>query len=314
MPPPEGPALATATIVMCTFNGALFLREQLKSFCTQQGVRWRLFVSDDGSTDETRKIIQQFQKSEAGRIVVDTTNGPRRGFASNFLTALGAAPESEYFALSDQDDIWLPEKLQRAISLLSLIPADRPTLYCSRTTTANRQGEPVGYSELFTVKPNFKNAIVQSISGGNTMVLNLAARKLVQQAGTHLNIVSHDWWLYQLVSGAGGAVIYDTESHILYRQHGENMVGENRSIGARLNRLKRLMNGVFKTWMDRNLSALDSCKAVLTVENRDLVTELTNLRRRGRLARVIGIYKLRLRRDSILENIGLVIAAAMGRF
>src|SRR3546814_1588664 len=102
--------------------------------------------------------------------------------------------------------------------------------------------------------------LVQSIAGGNTMVFNRSAHVLLQEAGDLLNLPSHDWWAYQLISGAGGRVYYDAEPNVLYRQHEANIVGSNSGISARLTRIRLLLGGRFHQWNEQTLHALDSMR------------------------------------------------------
>lgn len=108
----------TVRILMCTHNGATYLPAQLQSFCDQQHGDWSLWVGDDNSTDTTLDILAEFAREEAQRDV-RILPGPCAGSARNFLALLGH-PELEdgYVAFSDQDDVWFPDKLTRALELL----------------------------------------------------------------------------------------------------------------------------------------------------------------------------------------------------
>ena len=300
-------------IVMCTFNGERFIEGQLHSFVAQECVDWTLYVSDDGSTDATLEILRKFRDRVRKSNEVSISDGSRKGFAANFLTAICSAPASDFYAISDQDDIWQPHKLKRAVSCLNRIPRGKPALYCARTRIADVNGQEVGLSPLFLRHPSFANALVQNIGGGNTMVMNGAARELVRKAGPNVEIVVHDWWLYQLVSGAGGEVMYDPEPHTLYRQHGSNLIGENSSCSAQFSRLGQLMGGSFKEWMDRNLVALDRVRHLLTAENRNLLDDLIALRGRSFWQRVLGLRKLGIERQTLVGNISLTLATALGK-
>ena len=114
--------MVSAAILLCTLNGARFLPAQLSSLGRQRFRNWRLFVSDDGSTDETLSIISNYQREKGGASVV-VREGPRQGVVRNFLgLACDACISADYFAYSDQDDIWEPDKLSRAIEWLQSIP------------------------------------------------------------------------------------------------------------------------------------------------------------------------------------------------
>src|SRR5438309_1268928 len=101
-------------ILMATHNGSKHIQEQLDSFVSQTHSNWELIVSDDGSTDETRAIVDEFAQTISQKVL--TVEGPRQGFWKNFLSLVDRTEEAhgDFFAYSDQDDIWLPDKLERA--------------------------------------------------------------------------------------------------------------------------------------------------------------------------------------------------------
>jgi len=298
---------------MASYNGEKFIGDQLSSFEGQDHHRWHLYVSDDGSTDATRSIVTKFAARRARRNEVRLVEGPRKGFVANFLIALSRAPNADYFALSDQDDIWEEGKLTRALSWFMKVQPGLPALYCGRSRTADIEGRPVGLSTPFMRPPSFANSLVQNIGGGNTMVMNIAARDLIRQAGCEPDVVFHDWWIYQLVSGAGGMVFYDLHPSILYRQHGANLIGDGTSLRSRLGRLNRMMKGEFQTWMERNLGALCQVRHLLTVENRVLLDEFVKLRQRSCFGRVVGIRRLGIERQTWVGNVSLGFAAVLGK-
>jgi glycosyltransferase involved in cell wall biosynthesis len=303
----------TVTIVMATYQGELFLNEQLDSIAAQTHRNWRLCVSDDGSTDETRAIVRELGAALPGRNEVDLVDGPRKGFVANFLTSICQATEADYYAFSDQDDVWDPDKLERALSILERMPKDRPALYCGRTRIADASGRPIGLSPAFLRPPSFGNALVQSIGGGNTMVMNHAARELLRAAGHDIDVVSHDWWTYQLVSGAGGAVYYDLEPRVRYRQHGSNSMGANNTFGARCKRLRLLFKGRLRQWTDRNVCALGQVRHLLTRENRAILDSLIEVRSRPLPRNLFMLYRSGIYRQTWPNNIGLMLATAFGK-
>jgi glycosyltransferase involved in cell wall biosynthesis len=155
-----------------------FLGDQLKSIADQTHANWILFVSDDGSIDETRNILRRFADSHEQKTVV--RNGPGKGVCANFLSlATDPTIDADYFAFSDQDDVWYKDKLQRALTWLITVPDDVPAFYCGRTELISIDGRSYGFSPLFTRLPTFRNALTQSLKGGNTMVLNKAAKRLL---------------------------------------------------------------------------------------------------------------------------------------
>ncbi len=301
----------TATILLCTLNGERFLDEQLASLDAQTFTSWRLVVSDDGSTDRTRSILQAFESAHApGR--VEIIDGPRRGAPANFLfLACRKNPTSEYYAFCDQDDIWEVDKLARAVAILEQAPPGVPALYGSRTSVIDESGKKIGLSPLFPKRPTFRSALVQSIAGGNTMVFNREARELLVFCGARVTVPSHDWWLYQVTSACDGVVRYDDWPSVRYRQHNHNVIGSNTGLAARLRRLRMLGQGRFRQWSDLNVVALSRLRPRMSAENRqifDLFRRARNqpLLKRARMFAQAGVY-----RQTLLGNLGLAAAVVL---
>lgn len=307
----QAQSLPKVAILLCTYHGQHHLADQLESFTAQIHSNWEVWASDDGSKDDTHTILESYQgKWGADRISIHF--GPSEGFAANFLSlTYKAGIEADYYAYSDQDDIWESDHLSRALDWLKTVPADIPALYSSRTRYISEDGSDLGFSALFNKPPSFCNALVQSIAGANTMVFNQAARLLLTKTPSQLNIVSHDWWAYMLVSGCGGRVLYDSYPGVRYRQHDNNMAGQNTTILARLQRLKGLLAGRFKNWNEINLIALNEMSSFLTSENREVLSLFSKARRGSVFSRVYNLYYSGVYRQTFAGNIGLLFAAIL---
>ena len=283
-------------ILLCTYNGERFLAEQLNSLGAQTYQNWVLIVSDDGSKDATLDILLQYQaKWPQGKMMI--RNGPQKNFCQNFLSlACDSEIKADYYAFCDQDDVWLPEKLTVALQTIAANQnINVPFIYCGRTTYVTEQLKPCGSSPLFVFPPSFRNALVQSIAGGNTMVFNLAAKLLIEKAGT-VNVPSHDWWLYQLISGADGYVFYDPVPYLLYRQHKGALVGGNSSLSAKIERVVMLLQGRFQDWNTQNIAALKEVKHLIAKNQQDILNFFEILRGasvkdRFRLIEICGLYR-----------------------
>ncbi|MFJ2684509.1 glycosyltransferase family 2 protein [Pseudomonas sp. NPDC087342] len=298
-------------VLMCTYNGQRFLAEQLESIERQSHESWVVAVSDDGSTDNTLEIIESFRE-RWGHEKIIAFQGPKRGFATNFLTlACKQSLNADFFAWADQDDIWLENKLETAVSWLQTIPSETPALYCGRTQGVDTHGHPLECSPLFKRPPAFANALVQSLAGGNTMVFNEAARQLMANAGENMDIVSHDWWAYLLITGAGGKVSYDPMPFVLYRQHEDNLVGSNSGWKARLLRLRMMLKGRFSAWNEQNLHCLSSVGSLLTPENQRTLESFKFARKSNLVGRLLGLHRAGVYRQTTPGNIGLFFAAIM---
>ena len=307
-------AEACVSILMATYNGADFIREQLDSILRQSHRNWVLHVSDDGSTDATLDIVREY----AGRLPdgqVLLYEGPRDGFAQNFLSLL-RRPEvkADFYAFCDQDDIWLEDRLTRALSQMApVLVADVGVLYCSRTCLVDEVGNAIGFSPLFLNRPDFRNALVQSVAGANTMVFSNAVRDLLARVPQGADVISHDWLAYILTSGSGGAVIYDQEPSIYYRQHGDNLMGANATLRGRLERLFKMLRGEFRAWNSSNLRILADFVDDLTTQNRRVLELFSRARDAGFFSRVIFLRRSGVRRQTRLDNVALLIATILGR-
>ena len=283
-------------ILMSTYNGEKFLAEQLQSIEDQTHKNWRLVISDDGSSDNTLAIAKQFQE-KWGTDRLEIRQGPQQGFCQNFLSmACDTTLRADLYAFSDQDDVWMADKLERAVAYFnSNNDSQLPRAYGSRTQIVDEALNPLGFSPEFTLPRSFRNALVQSISGGNTQVFNQSAKQLFEQAGQQ-KVVSHDWWLYQVVKGSGGIFYFDPKPTLLYRQHANALVGGNQSFKGKIDRILYVLNGRFKNWNDINYTALCNIRHLLTKDSQDILEIFgkfrgAKLKDRIRLLEVCGLYR-----------------------
>lgn len=309
--------MARTTILMATYNGERYLSDQLNSFLRQTCEDWDLWVSDDGSSDNTKNILYNFSTKHDSEHAVTVIDGPRRGFVCNFLSLASVCHnESEFFAFSDQDDIWENDKLERAIKWLETIPSTIPALYCSRTEIVDENAKPTTpatYSPLMTVKPSFENALVQSIAGGNTMVFNAAAKKLIDDFGGAVPVPSHDWWLYLLVTGVNGKIYYDPCSSLMYRQHEKNVVGSNRTLGALLSRLNKFLDGRFKEYNDKNVYYLNNKISLISKENQQKFHSFVLARKNPGFRGLKPFKNSGAKRNGVFFNLALWLGVIIGR-
>jgi glycosyltransferase involved in cell wall biosynthesis len=213
--------VAEVSVILSSFNGARYLREQLDSLLGQSYPNLLIQVRDDGSSDGTRAILQDYAAQHAN-IRVDF--GERLGIASSFFQLLEhAADGSEYFAFCDQDDVWYPDKIERAVSRLSALKPGIPALYCSRLEYVDADLNHLRFSRIPGRGLSFGSALVENSATGCTVVMNRAARDLIVRAPPG-HCIMHDWWCY-LVVAAFGVVIYDESPGLKYRLHAGNDTG-----------------------------------------------------------------------------------------
>ena len=310
--PTSAPAPARITILLCTRNGAAHLSRQLASYLAQDDDAWDLWAFDDGSDDGTRDILRGFARDHGGDRAIRIGHGPQKGLAANFLSGLchpdlPAGP----VALSDQDDVWLPRKLGRARAMLAAALPGAPALYGAQCLRTRADLTPLTPSPAPVRPPAFANALVQNVVRGNTAVLSAAALDLVRRAGVPDGVPYHDWWLYQLVSGAGGPVIVDDAVVTLYRQHGGNAMGAHKGLIPALTRGKQLLDGTYGGWLAAGWTALRARAALLTPEARALLEDLMDSRPGP--ARAAALRRGGVHRQGAAGQAVLMTLARLGR-
>ncbi len=291
-------------MLLATFRDACFLSQQLASI-HEQDCRddLALWVSRDCDTDAIGTILNEYATSFApGRFSL--LAGPRRGCAANFLSMVcNQDIQADYFAYADQDDIWLSDKLSRAIDRLERIPQTVPALYGSRSLLIDAQAHCVGLTHPLRRPPGFRNALTQCVFAGHSMVMNRAARKLLCAAGVS-EVYFHDWWTYLLVSGAGGHIIYDPRPAVQYRLHERNRTGY-----AFSHRVRRLISG--RVGVAANVRALSRSRHLLSAANRTVLDRYSKILD-GRLAvrlrafRETGAYRQTRMQDCALFMLALL--------
>lgn len=303
-------AMPAITILMATLNGARHLPAQLDSLVAQSHRDWRLWISDDGSTDATLDVIRAFAATHPER-EVRIVAGPGRGAAANFMHLL-CHPDLPPgpVALCDQDDVWLKGKLARAARRIDV--TDRPVLYAAESLLVDESLRPFRISAERKAQPSFANALVQNLFGGHTTAMNAAALALVRQAGVPQGIAYHDWWIYQLLSGAGAECRLDALPVALYRQHGGNDIGAPAGLRAALTRAARVVGRDYGDWVAAHICALRQVQMLLTPEARALLAAVERAPRTGP-ARAAAFRKLGLARSTHPASAALWLAAAFGR-
>lgn len=210
-------------ILLSTYNGEKYVRQQLDSLLGQDYANVSILVRDDGSKDETVSIVEAYSKKHDNITLI---KGENKGVISSFFElVLCASPDASYYAFCDQDDFWKPTKVSRAVSLLEKEDANAPLLYFSRLDIVDEQLQLLRHSQIPPQGAGLENALIQNIATGCTIVFNQAMRQLFQSHIPRVEkVMMHDSWFY-LLATALGKVIYDEQSHLLYRQHSSNTLG-----------------------------------------------------------------------------------------
>lgn len=209
-------------VLVSTHNGEDYLAEQLDSLVCQTYPNIVIVVRDDGSTDSSPQILREYA-DEYPHIHVGF--GQNIGISGSFMALLSQAHEHcQYFAFCDQDDVWYPDKLERAVFKHTDTPPGEPVIYFSRMEYVGRNLDHLKYSRLPRRRFSFRNALVENNASGCTIVLNRSARDMIVSRMPFPRCILHDWWCY-LVVLAFGEAIYDEQPTIKYRLHDSNDTG-----------------------------------------------------------------------------------------
>jgi glycosyltransferase involved in cell wall biosynthesis len=210
-------------ILMSSYNGEKYIGQQIESLLQQDYQDLEIFIRDDGSKDRTVPILEEYSnKFPNVKLVKDVNKGVISSF---FELVFKADNNADFFAFCDQDDVWRPSKVSRAVSLLEKENLDVPLLYFSRLDIVDEQLQLVKQSPIPPSGVGFENALIQNVATGCTIFFN---KKMLELFKSHVpnkeKVTMHDSWFY-LLGTAFGKVIYDDQSNLLYRQHSSNTLG-----------------------------------------------------------------------------------------
>ena len=304
--------------ILAYYKGQKYIKQQIKSIVNQNlnNVSLTIFISEDCSNENSSIFKSSFFNNIKNFQIFHRKCSKKLGYALNFLNALkDINKEFDYYCFSDQDDIWLPNKLENALKKIHNHSTKDPILYCGRTTYYDENCKnKLGDSILFKKKPCFKNAIVQSIAGGNTMFFNkTSADLIISSIYNNFRTVSHDWWCYQIISGAGGKIFYDKNSYVKYRQHKNNLLGSNNTFSDVTFRIFFIIIGKWKTWNNINLISLCKNKHLLTKENQFTLEKFRSLRKEKFFKRFYLFLSCGVFRQTIFGNTALAFAIVFNR-
>jgi hypothetical protein len=222
---------ATVDIACATYNGARFLSALMESILSQTHQAWRLWIRDDGSADETTTIVRDFAARDP-RVHAMSDDRGRLGAAGSFAQLLGSLPpDAAYIMFADQDDVWVPEKIEHTLAAMidaeGSAPPNQPVLVHSDLTVVDAELRTIHpsfwtYAGLQIDAPTLKRIAVRNVVTGAATMINGSLRTLASPMPRAA--ILHDWWC-ACVAAAFGTIVALRESTVLYRQHSANVVG-----------------------------------------------------------------------------------------
>ena len=243
-------------VLMSTYNGDKYLREQFDSLINQTLLPDKIVVRDDGSTDATLSIVEEYKNRFPK--MIDYYSGTNIGPAKSFWDLISNCDEYDYYALCDQDDVWFNDKLEAAIKRLENEDNSIPLLYCSRFTLTDENLNPIdsNVSRLYDYS-DFAHSLLYHTAPGCTFVFNNIARKQILKYDVNKEYcVIHDAIIHKVVT-MFGKMILDNSSHIYYRQHGSNEIGmQANGLNVFFGRINRFLTGKIRDYRSNTAKSL----------------------------------------------------------
>ncbi|MCR4590441.1 MAG: glycosyltransferase [Lachnospiraceae bacterium] len=202
-------------VLLCAYNGSAYIKEQVDSILGQTWSNLHLYIQDDCSTDNTREILMEYSAHPEVTLI---SGDCHLGYPMCFYDLLSGVTDADYYAFSDQDDVWLPDKILRSVKLLRKCNPKKPALYYANYYICDKNLNTLHSVRGPSRKPDFPYSLYSSSLGlGFTYVLNEKARKLVTGYQPK-KILTKDWWIGMCCTAFGSAC-YDPVPCALHRRH-----------------------------------------------------------------------------------------------
>lgn len=204
-------------VLLSAYNGDRYICDQIDSILAQSYQNIEIIVRDDGSADQTVRKLRRYEKEHKIHLI----QGENIGFINSFLRLIEESGEADYFAFCDQDDIWLPDKIQMAVDVLNIQDHSVPLLYFSNYDFYSSDMKFLDHGRMLSIGPSFQNALVDCMPLGISSVFN---KRTCDSIRDHMpkSCCGHDWWTYLLCAGTG-KVIFENKVTVKYRRHEKNV-------------------------------------------------------------------------------------------
>ena len=307
---------AMIDILMSTYNGGRFVEQQIDSIIAQTFTDWRLLIRDDGSSDGTAEIVSRYADLHRERICLIESNGENLGACQSFARLLEGA-DADYMMFSDQDDVWLPDKIELTLRKMKEMEEHHgrktPLLVFSDVTVVDELLNVIGASMWQYQKSDpsrgksLNRLLLMNPANGCTMMVNRALRDNAMPVPPEA--IMHDSWV-ALVASAIGEIGYIPTVTLLYRQHGRNESGTRRWGPAYITRQLRDLGAAMEA-ITRNRKQANALYQryfdSLTMTDRKMLASFINLPEQSFVRKRIEIIRYGFFYFGIIRNIGWLI-------
>ncbi|MBV1944018.1 glycosyltransferase family 2 protein [Streptococcus parasuis] len=291
-------------ILMSTYNGQQFLAEQIRSIQEQSYADWTLFIRDDGSSDNTKEILKDFERQDSRIHIIDSDKSDNLGVIKSFHKLVNH-DRADFYFFSDQDDVWLPNKLELSLKEAQNYPADLPIMVYMDLKVVNQDLEIMTESMVKSQSHHANTELVQeltenTVTGGVAMI-NHTLAEMWQETD---DILMHDWYLALLASAFGNLVFIDQPGE-LYRQHSDNVLGA-RTLSKRFKKWIR-PHILFAVYWDLIKNSQKQARHLLQMplsqSNRELIEAFVTIMDKPMLERFRILRKYGLRKNKAFHTL-----------
>lgn len=306
-------------IIMCTYNGESYIKEQIDSILNNTVTDWRLYISDDGSTDKTYDLAAEYAKEYPEKIILTThknTADPSIHFLEKVRDISARMQSDDYIMLCDQDDIWYSNKIQRTLECMNCLTARSgnaiPLLVCTDVEVVNEKKEQLAASYRKMNHYGIKNLDVAHLlmehkAQGCTIMINKVLADKIKELPKM--ITGHDVWL-ELVAATMGKIDYVDEPTMAYRRHSKQFtVGEMGYWKILSKQIKNLKDQKYMVY-----SPAPQAKEFLRIYGselerriRELVEAYATLEQQSFWQKRCNIIRYHMWKTGIIKNIGMLI-------
>lgn len=299
-------------VLLSSYNGQKYIKEQLDSIFSQKEVEVNCLVRDDGSTDNTIDILENYSLNQPNLKIV---TGNNIGYKLSFLKLIEMSGDFDYYAFADQDDVWEANKLIVATNKIKTRKSDvsKAIMYCSNCKLVDNELNFIGmlHSKESLLPKSKIEALAQGFAHGCTIVFNSEAKKIITRYKPKKNMHMIFW--LPLIILFTGVVIYDPNSYILYRQHNENVFGTRKSLLKIFNiKLKQFnVNANFHSNMI--LEILEGYGDLITSQDCEILKEITYYKN-SIYYKLKALLNQQLKRETFKGTVFLKILILLSKF
>lgn len=303
------------SVLLASYNGEKYIREQLDSILNQTFSDLSIVISDDLSADGTPEIIREYEEQYPGR-VRSLRNSERSGSAQNNFFRLLKSEADDYIMLCDQDDVWLPDKVEVTLREMKKLEAEWgeavPLLVHGDLSVTDKEGgilqkSMAEYQKIAVHDNRFSHYLVENNITGNTVMINRALLGFL--ADVPKECVMHDWWL-GLLASCFGRISYIDRPLVLYRQHGENQMGSKSGKEQYAERIRN-QDAVRENYRKMFAQAQMFLKLYgneMSLEQREILEHFIKLPEKNRAEKIYTIWKYKLMKSTLIRTLGQMLS------